>query len=184
MVPSSIHRAVRLWTVPITITFARAHSSCWLRAPMLPVAGAGIASSSPNKARAGLDIDTPRPKYPVGSLTGSTPGYRVGMKVPSPEPTRAEVDATAGETVLEFGASWCGFCQAAEPYVAQALGERPTARHRWIEDGPGKPLGRSYRVKLWPTLIVLRGGREVARVVRPQSVDEIRAALARLSDAP
>jgi thioredoxin 1 len=98
------------------------------------------------------------------------------------EPTRAEIDATPGETVLEFGATWCGFCQAAKPHVAAALGERPTAQHRWVEDGPGKPLGRSYRVKLWPTLVVLRDGREVARVVRPNSVAEIRAALAHLSD--
>lgn len=96
------------------------------------------------------------------------------------EPTRAEVDATAGEMVLEFGASWCGFCRAARPDVDAALAERPSVRHQWVEDGPGRPLGRSFRVKLWPTLIVLRDGREVARVVRPESVDEIRAALAQL----
>lgn len=102
------------------------------------------------------------------------------MSQSSPEPTRAEVDALPGETVLEFGASWCGFCHAAKPHITQAIGERPTVRHRWIEDGPGRPLGRSYRVKLWPTLIILRDGQEVARVVRPQSVDEIRDALARL----
>lgn len=100
------------------------------------------------------------------------------------EPTRAEVDATPGETVLEFGASWCGFCQAAKPHVAEALAERPTVNHRWVEDGPGKPLGRSFRVKLWPTLIVLRDGQEVARVVRPHSTHEIRTALGRLSEAP
>jgi len=36
-----------------------------------------------------------------------------------------------------------------------------------VEDGPGRPLGRSYRVKLWPTLVFLQDGREVSRLVRP-----------------
>jgi thioredoxin 1 len=97
------------------------------------------------------------------------------------EPTRAEVEGTPGETVLEFGAAWCGFCRAARPHVDEALADRPTARHVQVEDGPGKPLGRSFRVKLWPTLVVLRDGREVARVVRPTSADEVRAALAHLT---
>lgn len=96
-----------------------------------------------------------------------------------PEPTRTEIDASTGELVLEFGASWCGFCQAAAPHVAQALRERPSARHHWIEDGKGKPLGRSFRVKLWPTLVFLEDGREVARVVRPSGTEEIREALAK-----
>ena len=96
------------------------------------------------------------------------------------EPTRAQIDATPGEMVLEFGASWCGYCQAARPDVDVALTERPATRHQWIEDGPGRPLGRSYRVKLWPTLVILRDGQEVARVVRPNGVDEVRAALSQL----
>lgn len=91
------------------------------------------------------------------------------------EPTREEVEARAGTTVLEFGASWCPICQAARPLIDRALGDVP---HLWIEDGSGKPLGRSFRVKLWPTLIVLRDGVEVARVVRPRSDAEVTAALA------
>jgi thioredoxin 1 len=83
-----------------------------------------------------------------------------------------------GVTVLEFGATWCGICQAARPLIDRALGERPGLHHVWIEDGPGKRLGRSFGVKLWPTLIVLRDGRELARVVRPRDVDAIRAVLA------
>jgi thioredoxin 1 len=96
------------------------------------------------------------------------------------DPTREQVDATPGELVLEFGASWCGFCRAARADIDAALAERPAARHQWIEDGPGRRLGRSFRVKLWPTLVVLRDGTEVARVVRPEGIDEIRAALGAL----
>lgn len=94
------------------------------------------------------------------------------------EPTRDEIDAMVGATVLEFGATWCGFCQGARPAIDRALASRPAIRHLWIEDGKGKRLGRSFGVKLWPTLVVLRDGKEVARVVRPRSDAEVEAALA------
>jgi thioredoxin 1 len=93
------------------------------------------------------------------------------------EPTRAEVDALAGATVLEFGTAWCGFCRAATPDIAQALDAQPAVRHLRVEDGPGRPLGRSYRVKLWPTLVLLQDGQEIARLVRPQGLEPIRQAL-------
>jgi thioredoxin 1 len=96
-------------------------------------------------------------------------------------PTRAEVDALAGAWVLEFGTDWCGYCQGAQPHIAESLARAPHLRHLKIEDGPGRPLGRSFKVKLWPTLIFLRDGVEVARVVRPndaRAVDEGVAALA------
>lgn len=96
----------------------------------------------------------------------------------SAQPTRAEVDALPGATLLEFGAPWCGHCQAAQPLVAEALSARPGLRHLKVEDGKGKPLGRSFAVKLWPTLVFLRDGIEIARLVRPSDRGEIREALA------
>jgi thioredoxin 1 len=96
--------------------------------------------------------------------------------------SRAEVDALPGATVLEFGANWCGICQGATPTIAQALGASAAGlRHVRVEDGPGRPLGRSYRVKLWPTLVMLQDGREVARVVRPQGAQEVTEALEALA---
>lgn len=97
------------------------------------------------------------------------------------ELTRDEVDATAGDLVLQFGASWCSICAQARPLVTRAFAERPDVRHEWVEDGKGKPLGRSFAVKLWPTLIFLRDGREVGRVVRPTSDSELREAFGLLS---
>jgi len=92
--------------------------------------------------------------------------------------TRAEVDALKGAAVLDFGTDWCGHCRAARPVIAEALDARPGVRHVRIEDGKGRPLGRSYAVKLWPTLIFLKDGVEVARLVRPGNVESIARALA------
>jgi len=97
------------------------------------------------------------------------------------EPTRADLDARQGLSVLEFGAGWCPICQAAQPLIAQALGTRDDLTHIKIEDGKGRTLGRSYRVKLWPTLIFLRNGVEVQRLVRPDSSAEITQALQALA---
>jgi thioredoxin 1 len=98
-------------------------------------------------------------------------------------PTRAEVDALAGATVVEFGTDWCGYCQGAQPLITQAFTAHPGTRHLKIEDGPGRALGRSFRVKLWPTLVFIRDGAEVARVVRPTDVAQIDEAFAALRAA-
>lgn len=99
------------------------------------------------------------------------------------EPPRAEIDALDAPTVIEFGAPWCGFCRAAQPLIAQAFADHPDIRHIKIEDGPGRRLGRSFRVKLWPTLVFLRQGQEVDRLVRPADAADIEQALARIEAA-
>ena len=99
------------------------------------------------------------------------------------EPARAEVDSLPGATVLEFGTGWCGWCRGAQPLIAGAFASHPDVRHLKVEDGPGRPLGRSFRVKLWPTLIFMRDGVEVARVVRPTSKPEIDEALGKIATA-
>lgn len=83
------------------------------------------------------------------------------------QPSRADMDALGGAAVVIFGTDWCGYCRAAERFIEPALAAHPEVRVIRAEDGKGRPLGRSYRVKLWPTLIFLRDGAEVAREVRP-----------------
>lgn len=88
-------------------------------------------------------------------------------------PERSEVDVIPGLLLLEFGANWCGHCQAAQPAIQSVLAKHPDLDHRKIEDGPGRRLGRSFRVKLWPTLILLKDGQEVARGVRPSDAADL-----------
>ena len=94
------------------------------------------------------------------------------------EPERAAVDARAGPAMLEFGAPWCGHCIAAQPAIEAGFAGHADVHHLKIEDGRGKPLGRSFRVKLWPTLVFLRDGEEVMRLVRPTATSAIAEALA------
>jgi thioredoxin 1 len=94
------------------------------------------------------------------------------------DPTRAEVEAFSEPTVLEFGASWCGYCHAARPDIEAVMNRRPSVRHIRIEDGKGRPLGRSFRVRLWPTLIYVEAGVEKGRVVRPGDAADIESIFA------
>src|SRR5687767_12853192 len=94
------------------------------------------------------------------------------MSDPHSQPSRAEIDALPGATVLEFGTSWCGWCRAAQPLIGAALARHPQVRHLKVEDGPGRRLGRSFRVKLWPTLIFLKDGQEIGRLVRPRDTGQ------------
>jgi len=96
------------------------------------------------------------------------------------EPKREDIDALQGPALLEFGTPWCGWCRRAQPLIAEALAVHPGVRHIKISDASGRRLGRSFGVKLWPTLVFLRDGKEVARLVRPGGSAQIREALARI----
>lgn len=100
------------------------------------------------------------------------------------EPSRSDIDALEEPTIVEFGTSWCGYCRAAAPLIAEVLASHPRIAHIKVEDGPGRLLGRSFRVKLWPTLVCMHRGQEVARLVRPadrREMEQMARALAQLS---
>jgi thioredoxin 1 len=98
------------------------------------------------------------------------------------EPTRAEIDALNAPAVLEFSTAWCGHCQSAQPFIAAAFADYPQISHIKVEDGRGRSLGRSFGVKLWPTLVFLKCGKEITRLVRPQGTALIGAAMRQITD--
>jgi thioredoxin 1 len=93
---------------------------------------------------------------------------------------REEVDRIPGAALLEFGNAWCGHCRRAEPLITAALAAHPGVRHIKIADASGERLGRSFGVKLWPTLVFLKDGAEIARLVRPGDLKNIDEALQRI----
>lgn len=95
-------------------------------------------------------------------------------------PTREEVDRAPGLVLLEFGTSGCGICRAAAPRIATLLREHPQVRHVKVEDGPGRALGRSFGVRLWPNLVFLKDGAVVRQLARPGDA-ELREAFAALT---
>jgi thioredoxin 1 len=90
---------------------------------------------------------------------------------------REFLDQLSGGVMVEFGAEWCGYCQAAQAIIKHAIAGYPDIKHINIEDGKGQRLGRTYAIKLWPTLIFLKDGVEIERIVRPSNQEAITNAL-------
>lgn len=91
-----------------------------------------------------------------------------------------EIQSLSGYAILEFGTPWCGHCQAAMPFVKHVINQQ-SIKHIKVFDGKGKRLGRFYKVKLWPTLILLKHGHEIDRVVRPTSIEAIEQVLIKMT---
>lgn len=92
-------------------------------------------------------------------------------------PTRDDVNAMPGPVLVEFGTDWCGHCRALAPEVARHLAAHPQVKHVKVEDGPGRPLGRSFQVRLWPSLVFMKDGAVVRQLARP-SHQQLREAFA------
>ncbi|HZX25523.1 MAG TPA: thioredoxin family protein [Telluria sp.] len=101
----------------------------------------------------------------------------MGKPYETTQPERSEIDAMRGVVAVDFGTNWCGYCNGAAADIEEALAGFPQVKHIKAEDGPGRPLGRSFRVKLWPTVVVMKDGVETGRVVRPAAPEELRKIL-------
>lgn len=96
--------------------------------------------------------------------------------------SRDDVDQSEGPMVIEFGTNWCGHCQAAQSAIENVMAGQPDIQHVKVEDGKGRRLGRTFGVKLWPTLIFVKSGEEVTRLVRPGSSSDVEVALTEIKE--
>lgn len=82
----------------------------------------------------------------------------------------ARLAATPGVALLDFTAAWCGPCGQIAP-VLEALAAEYAGHVRIVAvDVDREPdLAERYSVRSMPTLVLLRDGREVGRVVGARS---------------
>jgi thioredoxin len=88
-----------------------------------------------------------------------------------------EVHGSAGPVLVDFFGTWCEPCKKLAPTLDRLALEGHRVCKVNVESRPD--LARHYRVGAVPTLLILKGGEEVARFVGVQTERTLRDALHR-----
>ena len=92
------------------------------------------------------------------------------------------VPLTKGRVLLDFTAERCAPCRALLPIVTRVAASTPSLRVVSIDVDAAPDLAIRFGVRGIPTLVVLEGGREVARHLGSTSESRVRALVGEVAD--
>lgn len=84
-----------------------------------------------------------------------------------------------GTTLIKFYAGWCMPCKTLANTLSKILSEFPDIQLKEVNIDDDVEQSREYKIRSIPTLVLVKDGQEIDRLVGNQSVEQLRKFLTR-----